>query len=140
MPRVVKAGPQMPKKDPLVLGVVGEVHSYDFTSLGSFGESLREVEEIIEFIHAVAYVELLSRPVETMCDWPIRVKTMFLRNRLVTVSDVMCLNLDQVNRLAGCGYKTRQEVYQTFNGYGLSIESWMPGHYWDRMNYKFTDD
>lgn len=139
MKRVLKSGPRIPKKEPLVLGVIGEVHSYDYTSLGSFGDSLREVEEIIEFIHAVGYVELMSRPLEEMCEWPMRVKTMFLRNRLLTISDVLCVDLKEVNKLAGCGYKTRQEVYKVFNEYGLKVEQWMPGHYWNNTNYKFED-
>ena len=112
MTRVLKVPPQSPQKNVLTLGVLGEVHTYDFTNLGSIGESAKELEEIIEFIHAVAYVELLSRPVETMYDCSIRVNTMFLRNRLHEVSDVMCLTLRNVNQLSGCGYKVRQEVYK----------------------------
>lgn len=133
MGRVMKSEPHIPKKYVLTLGVIGEVRAYDYTWLR------HEAEEITDFIHAAAYVELLSRPVETMDDWSIRVKNMLLRNRLYIISDVVCLDLKQVNRLSGCGYKTRQEVYKVFREYGFSVESWMPGHYWERMNYSFTE-
>lgn len=134
MGRVMKSEPHIPKKEVLTLGAIGEVHSYNFIHLGA------DAEEIVEFIHAVSYVELLSRPIETMDDWSIRVKNMLLRNRLIVVSDVVCLDLKQVNRLTGCGYKTRQEVYRVFNEYGFKVDSWMPGHYWERMSYRFTDE
>lgn len=135
MTRIVKSGPKVLQREVIVLGVIGEVKSYDISCM-----NYEAIEEVTDFLHAVGYVEMISRPLETMEDWSIRVKNMFLRNRLIYISDVLSLDLKQVNRLSGCGYKVRQEVYQVMGSYGCKVEAWMPGHYWERMNYKFTDD
>ena len=123
------------KTDVLTLGARHEIIPYDFTELGA-----GEIEEVVEFIHAVAYVELIGRPLLTMADWSPRTVSMFLRHRMNVISDIMSLDLRQINRLVGCGHKTRQEVYNVFCEYGMKLDSWMPGHYWARMNYQFKDE
>lgn len=130
--RTIKSGPKLPPKKVIILGVIGEVQPYDITCM-----NYEEIEEVTDFLHAVGYVEMMSRRLETMEDWSVRVKTMFLRNRLIHISDILSLTLKQVNRLSGCGYKVRQEVYQVMCNYGCKLDAWMPGHYWERMNYKF---
>ena len=122
------------EKDVITLGVRSEIQSIDFVGW-EYG-----AEEAMEFIHAVAYVELLSRNVLVMWDWGARTQNMLLKNKLNTISDIMSLDLRQINRLSGCGYKTRKEVYDVFCSYGLKMAAWMPGHYWERMNYKFADE
>lgn len=132
--RTIKSGPKLPPRKVITLGVIGEVRPYDITCM-----SYEAIEEVTDFLHAVGYVEMMSRPLETMEDWSTRVKMMFLRNRLIHISDVLSLTLKQVNRLTGCGYKVRQEVYQVMCSYGCKLDAWMPGHYWERMDYKFEE-
>ena len=53
---------------------------------------------------------------------------------------MVSLTQNQVNSLNGCGYKTRKEIYNACISYGLTVPQWTPGDYYDRMNYKFTDE
>lgn len=115
----------------IVLGKREEICSIDIEHMGD------EAEEIIEFIHAVAYVELLSRDVLSMFEWGPHVRNTFAKHNIRTVSDVMSLDLRQINRMSGCGHIMRKQVYEIFCSYGFKLAAWMPGHYWERMNYKF---
>lgn len=119
------------KKEVVCLGMKDEVLVMDLVWCAE-----HEMIEIIEFIHSVAYIELLSRDVMSVWPWGLRVEHMFLKNKLNTVSDVISLDLRQINRLLGCGYKTRKEVYDVFCSYGLKLQSWTPGHYWERMKFE----
>lgn len=122
-------------KDIVLLGMRDEVLPIDLNYTDE-----REVELMIDFIHKIAYTELLSRNVGTMTEWSVRALNLFTRHNLVLVGHVMGLTKNEVNRLTGCGYKTRKEIYETYKSYGLIISNWEPGQYYDKMNYKFEDN
>lgn len=106
-------------------------------SLVDFANMEGEAESIVECIHKMAYKELLSRSIESMWDWQMRTKNMFEHNALHRMGDVVSLSLGGVNRLMGCGYVTRKEVYEVFCVYHLKLKHWMPELHWEKMNYKF---
>lgn len=126
-------GDGMVKKDVVVLGMKDEILSINWEY-----QDEQELKHMIQFVHNVAYKELLSRSLMNMCDWSSRVRTLFITHRLDLISHVVLLSKDEVNQLHGGGYKTRKEVFDTFQVYGISIPNWMPGYYYERANYKFT--
>jgi hypothetical protein len=95
------------------------------------------VESIVECIHKIAMKELFSRSLESMWDWEIRTKNMFINNHLYRISDVATLPDRKVNRLMGCGYTTRKEVYDVFWQYHLRLKYWEPDKHYSKLNYKF---
>lgn len=120
----------------LLLSHMGEMTDYegsliDFTNMGE------EVESIVEWIHKLSFKELISRSIESMWDWEIRTKNMFVNNHLYKVGDITSLPLGKVNRLIGCGYTTRKEVYDVFFMYHLRLKFWEPDMHYSKMNYVF---
>jgi hypothetical protein len=95
------------------------------------------VESLVELIHKVAMKELYSRSLESVWDWELRTKNMFVNNHLHKVGDVAGLPIGKVNRLIGCGYTTRKEVYDVFWQYHLRLKYWEPDKHYSRGNYKF---
>jgi hypothetical protein len=95
------------------------------------------VESIVECIHKIAMRELSSRSLESMWGWEVRTVHMFSNNHLYHVGDVVGLPLGKVNRLVGCGYQTRKEVYDVFCMYHLKLIHWIPELHYSKNNYKF---
>ncbi len=122
------------KKTIILLGVYGEVVPIDMTYIDDGG-----VEVLVDFVYRVMYRELLSRSIRSLHDWSSRVNTLFLRHNMVCVEHIVILSKNEVNRLSGCGYKTRKEIYDVCKSYGLDLPSWYPGDYYERKNYIFTD-
>jgi len=120
----------------LLLTQMGELREYE-GSLVDFTNMEESAESIIECIHQMAYRELVSRPISSMWGWEIRTKHMFANNHLQFVGDIMGLSLGHVNRLSGCGYVTRKEVYDVFCVYHLRLKHWAPELHWEKANYKF---
>ncbi len=116
------------KYEKLMLGVVGEVIPYDFTNLGW------NALELIEALNKVLYDHLINRPLLEEADWSVRTRNMFLRNRLTKVGQVLFMDVDHVNRLAGCGYQTRKNVYEEFQKKGIDLPAWKPEKYWEKYN------
>ena len=122
------------KKDTVVLGMQYEVLSIDMNYMNN-----REVELIVDFVHHIAWKELLSRTIKSMCDWSSRANTLFIEHNFRFIGHLVVLSKDEVSKLNGCGYKTRKEVYETYKSYGLIMQNWMPGDYYERRNYVFKD-
>ena len=120
----------------LLLTQIGEMQENE-SSLVDFTNMEEEAESIVECIHQMAYQELLSRSISSMWGWEIRTKHMFEQNHLQVISDVVRLQLGHVNRLRGCGYVTRKEVYEVFCAYHLKLRHWAPELHWEKQNYKF---
>lgn len=116
--------------DVITLGMKHEIIPFDFTILGE------EAMPFVEVIHTFAYTELLSRPVLQMIDWSTRVQNMFMKNHLNLIKDVVMISEAHIQRLMGCGYKTRQEVFSIFKEYGIILEQWNPDKYWDKYSTK----
>lgn len=122
---------QYRQRDVLTLGVKEEIVSYDFTELGW------DAQEIVEFMYSVAFTEMVSRNVLHMWDWSVRVKNMLVRNKLDTVGKVMHIEVIEINKLWGCGFKSRKEIYDVFKSLNIELKNWHPNHYWDKyMNPK----
>jgi hypothetical protein len=107
------------------------------SSLVDFTDFEEDVEGVVELIHQMAYQELVSRSILSMWGWELRTRHMFESNRLEYIRDIMALPLGKVNRLIGCGYVTRKEVYEVFCIYHIKLKYWMPELHWEKMNYKF---
>jgi hypothetical protein len=122
-------------KDIVLLGMRDEVLPIDLTYIDE-----RELELIMQFIHNVAYTELISRSIESMCDWSVRAQNVFKRNRFESIGHILGVTKNQVHCLHGCGYKTRKEVYDVYKSYGLTLPNWEPGEYYDKFNYQFKDE
>jgi len=114
----------------------GEMREYE-SSLVDLTSVKEGIESIVECIHKVAMKELFIRTLESMWDWEVRTKNMFKDNHLYKVSDVATLPTGKVNRLIGCGYITRKEVYDVFWMYHLNLKFWAPDKHYSKMNYKF---
>lgn len=130
----------MTKGGGVVIVTLSEIYEYNDgygSSLIDFTNMEEEAESIIECIHKLSFKELLSRSIESMWDWEMRTKNMFLNNHLHRVGDVTVLPLGKVNRLIGCGYTTRKEVYEVFEHYHLRLKFWEPNNHYTRANYKF---
>ena len=95
------------------------------------------VASIVELIHKMALGEFLSRSLESLWDWEIRTKNMFINNHLWSINDVSMLPDKKVNRLVGCGYITRKEVYDVFCQYHLRLKFWDPEKHYSKINYRF---
>lgn len=95
------------------------------------------VESLVELIHKVAMKELMSRSLESVWDWELRTKNMFINNHLHRIEDIITLPVGKVNRLIGCGYTTRKEVYDVFCMYHLRLKYWEPDKHYSKGNYKF---
>lgn len=95
------------------------------------------VGSIVECIHKVAYQEFMSRILTSMWGWEVRTIHMFSNNHLYHVGDIVGLPLGKVNRLLGCGYQTRKEVYDVFCMYHLRLKHWSPELHYSKANYKF---
>jgi len=122
----------------VILSIMGFEEMIDYEgSLVDFDMIGEEVESIIECIHKTAMKELMSRSIESIWDWELRTKNMFLNNHLHRVGDIMQLSLGKVNRLIGCGYTTKKEVYDVFCVYHLRLKFWEPDKHYSKMNYKF---
>lgn len=122
------------KQDTLTLGVREEIVAYDFTHLGW------DAQEIVGFIYDVAFTELVSRNIFEVWDWSQRVKNMFMRNRLDTVGKVMHISVKDINKLGGCGYKSRNEVFMVFESLGMKLPNWEPSNYWNKYSDKKEED
>jgi hypothetical protein len=108
-------------------------------SLIDFVEITQEegIESVIELIHKEALKEFMSRSVHSMWDWELRTKNMFINNHLYRIGDVAGLPVGKVNRLMGCGYTTKKEVYDVFYLHHLKLKFWNPDVPYTKMNYKF---
>jgi len=115
---------------------MGELREYE-ASLVDFANMEEGAENIIECIHYMAYQELMSRTIISMWGWEVRTKHMFENNHLSSVGDVVSCQLGKVNRLKGCGYQTRKEVYEVFCMYHLKLKHWSPELHYSKANYKF---
>jgi hypothetical protein len=120
----------------LLLTQMGELREYE-ASLVDFDNMGEAVESIVECIHKMAMREFLSRSLESMWDWELRTKNMFINNHLYRIEDIATLPVGKVNRLVGCGYTTRKEVYDVFEAYHLRLKFWNPDRHYSKMNYKF---
>lgn len=122
----------------VLLTQFGELHEYGASVL-EFTDMEQEAEQIVAAIHRTAMREFVSRKLITVWDWEIRTKHMFEDNRLEVIKDVIVLPLGKVNRLKGCGYTTRKEVYDIFVLYHIKLNNWSPEHHYSKMNYKFKE-
>lgn len=117
------------------IGMKGEILPYDFTDLGW------EAKGLMESLHHILYGELMSRPSLTMWDWSIRTKNVFLRNKLLTVGNVVHVTIDTINNFYGCGYKTRKEVYNVFKEeLNMMLMNWSPDLYWAKFDIGHGED
>lgn len=108
-------------------------------SLVDFVELEKEdgLESIVGHIHNIALKELTSRTLGSMWSWEVGTKRMFEYNKLEKVRDITALSIGAVNRLTGCGYKTRKEIYDVFCMYHLRLKHWSPELHYSKQNYKF---
>lgn len=121
------------KKVVVVLGAIGECYPYDFTTMGW------EAKEITDFIHECAYKELVNRNLHVSWGWSVRTKSMFLNNRLHTIGNVV--HLQSVNKLIGCGFKVRKEVYDVFrHEFSIELKQWHPDQYWKKFRFSEKDE
>lgn len=120
----------------LLLTQMGELREYE-SSLVDFGNMGDAAESIVECIHKMAYQEFMSRIITSMWGWEVRTIHMFSNNQLYHVGDIVKLPLGKVNRLVGCGYQTRKEVYDVFYMYHLKLKYWTPELHYSKNNYKF---
>jgi hypothetical protein len=107
------------------------------TSLVDLTSVKEGIESVVECIHKIAMKELYVRSLGSMWDWEVRTKNMFKDNHLYKVGDVAMLPTGKVNRLIGCGYITRKEVYDVFWTYHLRLKFWAPDKHYSKMSYKF---
>lgn len=114
-----------------ILGLLEEIDPMSFEIMQY------EVSPLIESVHKIALNEFLSRTLVSMWDWEIRTQHMFQDNRLNMVNDVIVLPSKLVDRLKGCGYKTRKEVYDIFTLHHVKLHYWSPDKHWGKNNYKF---
>jgi hypothetical protein len=110
-----------------------DVSLVDFTNL----TEEEGVGSIVELVHKAVFQEMMSRSLESAWGWEVRTKHMFESNNLNTVGDVVLLKEGNVNRLIGCGYTTRKEVYEVFCMFHLRLKFWEPEKHRSRVNYKF---
>lgn len=115
----------------LMLGAYSEV------SVVQFPDMEEKAEYIINSIHRIAMTEFMSRKIVTMWDWEVRTKHVFENNHIEYVRDVVSLTMGQVNRLTGCGYKTRKEVYDVFTMFHVRLNHWSPEKHWKSGQYTF---
>ena len=124
-------------KDIVLLGMRDEILPIDFMYVND-----EETACIMDFVHGIMWQELISRTIMSMAEWSSHAKTVFMNHSFNQVGHIIVLSKDEVNRLNGCGYMTRKEIFEVFKLYGLYMSSWEPGHYYERQNnrYKFVDD
>jgi len=124
-------------RDVVLLGMRDEILSIDFMYVND-----EEVACIMEFVHKIAWQELISRTILSMAEWSSHAKTVFINHSFSQVGHIIILTKDEVNRLYGCGYMTRKEIFEVFKSYGIVLSGWEPGHYYEKRNcrYKFIDD
>ena len=124
-------------KDIVLLGMKDEILPIDFMYVND-----EEIACIMDFVHGIAQQELVSRSVMSMAEWSLRARSVFINNDLSQVGHVIVLTKNEVNRLIGCGYITRKEIYDVYRSYGLQVPGWEPGYYYEKLNnrYKFIDD
>jgi hypothetical protein len=120
-------------RDIVLLGMKDEIMPIDLEYLDEF-----EAELVTGFVYHVAYNELVSRTLKDMAEWSSRAMTLFETHRMERIRDIIHMTKNEVNRLSGGGYVTRKEIYDVFRLHGIIMPNWMPGHYYERMNYKFT--
>ena len=108
----------------LMIGEVKEVSIVDFPNMEE------KAEYIIGSIHRIAMSEFMSRDILSMWEWEVRTKSVFEHNHIHHIKDVVTLTLGQVNRLIGCGYKTRKEIYDIFVLYHIKLKNWSPEKHW----------
>ena len=97
------------EKEIMILGERKEVISYDFIEMG------QDAHYMIEKIHVWTKMELMCRDIMSVSYWSSRTRHMFENNELTTIGHVVHTPLNVINRLPQCGYKTRREVYNTFD-------------------------
>ena len=117
----------MNDNDVWMLGHMSETHQRDFTNMKE------ETEHLIASLHKIALSELLSRSIISVWDWELRTAHMFQHNALTSIHDVTSLSVGRVNRLIGCGYTTKKEVYEVFRMYHIELVHWRARE----MNYQF---
>jgi hypothetical protein len=115
---------------------MGEMRENE-SSLVDFTDFEEDTEGVVELLHQMAYQELISRTLLSMWGWEVRTKHMFEQNQLQVIRDIIALPLGKVNRLIGCGYVTRKEVYEVFCVYHLKLRYWLPDLHYSKNNYKF---
>jgi hypothetical protein len=115
-------------RNKLILGVKQEIfYPIDFTNMGW------DAQDIVYFIHEIAYRELMNRNLVMVWDWSVRVKNMFTDNSIKTIGHVIHTNLEEINKFERCGFKTRREIYDTFiTEFGIELKDWHPGLYYDK--------
>lgn len=115
------------------LGELREIHPLQFPQME------QEAEHIIASLHRIAMTEFMSRTILSVWDWEVRTKHVFENNHIQYVKDVITLTIGQVNRLVGCGYKTRKEVYEIFTLFHIRLAHWSPEKHWNKNSYKFQE-
>ena len=125
------------EKDVILLGARSEILAIDFMYVND-----EEIACIMEFVHDIMWQELLSRSIRSMAEWSSHAQTVFTQNGFSQVGHIIGLTKNEVNRLKGCGYITRMEIYNIYKYYGLIMPQWEPGVYYEKQNnrYKFVDD
>ena len=108
-----------------MLSEMTERYELSLVNLIDIGEE-DGIESLVELIHKLAYKEFLSRRIDSMWDWELRTKNMFINNHLHRIGDVTTLPVEKVKRLIGCGYTTKKEVYDVFFMYHLRLKFWNP--------------
>lgn len=121
--------------DIVLLGMRDEVLPIDLSYTDE-----EEIAMIMDFVHELAYTELLSREIMSMWEWSVRTQGVLAQNNLIQVGHIVGLSKIEVNRMAGCGYKTRKEIYDVYKSYGLIMPNWSPGMYYEKANYQFNDE
>ena len=121
------------KYECIILGHIEEIRLIDFPRME------KDAEHMISSIHRIVIREFMSRSLLSMWDWEVRTQHMFEHNTLQNVQDVIVLPSRQVDRLQGCGYVTRKEVYDIFKLYHIKLNNWSPENHRSKMNYKFKE-
>ena len=117
----------------LTLATLREIEPFDFTDMGE------EASWLMYKIHWLMKQELFSRSIMSLYDWSTRTTSMFIGNQLLTVGDVCTISLDNINKMHGCGFKTRKEIYFTFRyQFNIKLRQWNPDEYMDK--YKFIGE
>lgn len=119
--------------DKVIVGTINEIVPVDMSCMDE-----KEIRIVLDFIHHIAWKELLSRPIHSMKDWSARANTLFLEYDFVLIGHLAVLSKNEVVELNGCGYKTKKEIYDTCKSYGLTLPNWVPGTYYEeKPNYIF---
>lgn len=122
------------EKEIIILGEQEEVFDYDdFIELGW------DAQVIIQKVHTWAKMELMCRDIMSVAYWSLRAQHMFENNEIMTIGHVVHTPLQVINRLPQCGFKTRREIYLTFQAeLKIKLHQWNPDQYLER--YRFVGE